>query len=277
MIKIPTIFKNEVYCDEWFNFSSENELLNKIPELKNKKTILVGALSNVMFRNNFNGIILHSNIKDIEIIDDKTIKIGSGLLVNDFVDFCVKNDIYLPILKQIVGIPAEMGGILVNNASFANGIENSIIKVHCINIETGEIRDFSKEECCFEYRKTLFKDVLNNKWAIIYIYMRYYSTKNNKEELSTIIETRNKFYLPQTNEGYSGCMFKPKFYGKYLNDAEIKNLTFNDVYILNKFPFRFVNKNNKCSGEDLFQLSEIVINKIYEKYGVKIELEVQFI
>jgi UDP-N-acetylenolpyruvoylglucosamine reductase len=252
-----------------------------LPKLKGKKYIHVGGLSNVMFRKDYNGIILHSKIKDIEIIDDSVIKVGAGLKVNDFVEYCISNDVYLPILKQIFGIPAEIGGILVNNATLSDTIEKSVIKVHCINMETGEIKDFTTEECCFQYRKTIFKDTINNKWAIIYVYFKYYSAKNNKEDLYLILENRNKHFIPTTNEGYSGCMFHVKndhgAIGRYLYDKEIINTTYNNVYILKSFPFRFVNKDNKCSGEDLFQLSEIVMKKIYDKYGVKIDREVQFV
>lgn len=282
MNKIPTIFKNEVYCNEWFDYSSEIELLNYLPHLQGQKYIHVGKLSNVMFRNNFDGIILHSNIKDIEIIDQNTIKIGAGLTVDELTRYCVDNDVYLPFLKQIYGIPAEMGGILVNNASMGEGIHKSVIKVHCINLQTGEVKDFSRDECKFAYRTSIFRDVLKNQWAVIYIYFQYYKAKNNEKELNDVVERRAKFFLPGTNEGYSGCMFylrdeKLGSYAQYLQHPEIKSLTYDNVYILNKFPWRFVNKNNKATGEELYQLSEKVIEKIFEKYNVKIEREVQFV
>lgn len=282
MNKIPTIFKNEVYCNEWFNYCSETELLNYLPTLRGQKYIHVGKLSNVMFRSNFDGIILHSNIKDIEIIDRNTIKVGAGLTVDELTRYCIDNDVYLPFLKQIYGIPAEMGGILVNNASMGEGIHKSVIKVHCINLQTGEVKDFSRDECKFAYRTSIFRDVLNNQWAVIYIYFQYFKAKNNEKELNDVLEKRARYFLPETNEGYSGCMFylrdeKIGSYAQYLQHPEIKSLTYDNVYILNKFPWRFINKNNKATGEELYQLSEKVIEKIFEKYNVKIEREVQFV
>lgn len=282
MHKIPTIFKNEVYCNEWFDYNSESELLSYLPNLIGKKYIHVGKLSNVMFRTDFNGVILHSNIKDIEIIDNNTIKIGAGLTVDELVQYCIKNDVYFPFLKQIYGIPAEMGGIVVNNASLGDGIHKSVIKVHCVNLQTGEIKDFARDECNFAYRTSIFRDVLNNQWAVVYIYFQYFKAKNNENELTAVVKRRTRNFLPTTDEGYSGCMFYLRSetlgnYGQYLNHPDVKKLTSDNVYILEKFPWRFVNKDNKASGEELYQLSERVIEKVFEKYNVKIEREVQFV
>ena len=281
MKKIPTLFKDNVYCEEWFDYSSENELLEYIPFIKNKKFIHVGALSNIMFRSNYDGIILHSKISEIEI-SNNIIKVGAGVKVQDFIDYCIDNNIYLPILTDIAGIPAEMGGILVNNATCKDTIGDSVIKVRAINLNTGEIKEFTKEECNFSYRKTIFRDVINNKWAITYIYFKYYKAPNDVSKIQKIIENRDRMYLPKDRElGYSPCMFYLKhnntYASSFLRDNEIKNLSYNNVTMLDSFPFRFINNKNKSTGNDAYILSEMVINKVREKFGVVLERETQFI
>jgi UDP-N-acetylenolpyruvoylglucosamine reductase len=283
MKKIPTIFKNDVWCNEWIDYSTEEELIKTIPFLNNTTYIHVGGLSNVMFKENFYGTILHSNIKEIDIIDNRTLKVGSGLKVQEFIDFCLKNNIYISILPDIAGIPAEIGGIVVNNATRRDTIESAIIKVRAINMNTGEIKEFSKNECNFSYRKTIFRDVMNNPWAITYVYFKYYPVPNDEEKITQAIESRKRICLPSNQEnGYSPCIFYMKNntgepISRYLQDPEIKQMTYNNVSMLSTFPYRFINNNNEASGNDAYILSEKVINAIKEKYGIIIQRETQFI
>ena len=123
--------------------------------------IHIGQGSNLLFLGDYPGVVVHSSIKNIEILDenenDIRIKVGAGVDWDDFVAYCVSKG--WGGIENLSLIPGEVGASAVQNIG-AYGVEacDTLIEVHTYNVETGEKQLFRNEDCKFAYRHSIFKE-----------------------------------------------------------------------------------------------------------------------
>ncbi|MDR0866035.1 MAG: UDP-N-acetylmuramate dehydrogenase [Candidatus Symbiothrix sp.] len=124
----------------------------------------IGQGSNLLFLDNFNGVIVHSGIKGIEKgkedEDHVWLKVGASEDWDSFVAYCV--DKGWGGIENLSHIPGEVGAGAFQNIG-AYGVEASdcITEVHAYSLETGEKKIFSNEDCDYSYRHSFFKEPEN--------------------------------------------------------------------------------------------------------------------
>lgn len=162
LLKHNTFHLNIKTC--WFiEYESEKDLqkLIKNKYFLSQNTYHIGEGSNILFLNDFKGIIIHSKIKGIEILkeDDDYIhlKVGASENWDSFVSHCVNKG--WGGIENLSLIPGEVGSSAFQNIG-AYGVEvsNSINEVHAYSLTTKIKRIFSKKECKFSYRHSFFKE-----------------------------------------------------------------------------------------------------------------------
>jgi len=130
----------------------------------------IGQGSNLLFLDNFNGIIIHSAIKGIEKVkeDNKHIylKVGAAETFDDFVAYCVDNG--LGGIENLSNIPGEVGASAFQNIG-AYGVEagDRIEEVHTYSLQDSEKEIFQNEDCEFSYRHSIFKNEELKGWYYI--------------------------------------------------------------------------------------------------------------
>lgn len=68
--------------------------------------------------------------------------------------------------EHLAGIPGSLGGAIRGNAgAFGREIKDVLHRVRALHLHTGEVRMFSKEECAFAYRTSIFKGA--NPWVLL--------------------------------------------------------------------------------------------------------------
>jgi UDP-N-acetylmuramate dehydrogenase len=139
--------------DDYQYIFSENILINK-------KTLFLGAGSNVLFTQNFAGYVIQSSENAIKIIneDDKFVWIecDSGVNWHNFVKFCVDNNFYG--IENLAMIPGSIGAAPVQNIG-AYGIEQSAFfdSLIAFDFEKGTFIKLDKSQCNFGYRYSILK------------------------------------------------------------------------------------------------------------------------
>ena len=153
------------------HYSSINELSDLINTgvTDQGKLLHIGGGSNMLFLNDFDGLILHSQIKFINLLseDDEHVLIeaGSGVNWDDFVAYCVIKG--WGGIENLSLIPGEVGASAIQNIG-AYGVEvcDTLVEVNTIHIQTGEVRKFNKDDCQYAYRESIFKQSLKGQYAI---------------------------------------------------------------------------------------------------------------
>lgn len=173
-------FGINVAADIFFEYSSVEELSDFITTLRHtseeQKPILhIGEGSNLLFLDNFNGVILHSQIKNIQRISERknviVLRVGSGLKWDDFVAYCTLNGFCG--IENLSGIPGEVGASAVQNIG-AYGVEaaDTILRVEVVDLETGKKRLISKKDCQYGYRNSIFKNEYKGRYAVTYVHYK---------------------------------------------------------------------------------------------------------
>jgi len=176
-LKSYNTFGIDAKAEYFVNLNTNEEIISflKKDEFKDLNKLILGGGSNILFTKDFDGIVLKINNKGIDIVNEDEnyiyIKAKAGENWEEFVNFCIKNN-YAGI-ENLSMIPGNVGAASIQNIG-AYGVElkDVFFELEAVNIETGEIKTFSKEDCKFGYRYSVFKDALKNQYIILSVILR---------------------------------------------------------------------------------------------------------
>lgn len=139
------------------------------PQYQNLPRLILGGGSNILFTHDFDGIIIKNDIKGIEILrenDDRIlIKAGAGEGWHNLVTYCV--DHHWGGIENLSLIPGTVGAAPMQNiGAYGVEIKDVIESVEGIDTITGHVKSFTREECRFNYRESVFKHELKEKYFI---------------------------------------------------------------------------------------------------------------
>ena len=165
---------NAKFFVEIHNETEVKELFSK-KEFKSNKKLFLGGGSNVLFTKDFDGLVILNKLKGIEILEEnsKTVKIRAmgGEIWHDLVIFAVKHDYWG--IENLALIPGTVGAAPMQNiGAYGAELKETLFKVETFEIETGEKKIFSKEECKLGYRDSIFKNELKDKYFIMAVTLK---------------------------------------------------------------------------------------------------------
>ncbi len=122
--------------------------------------LILGGGSNVLFTQDYLGIVVLNKLKGIEIVEetesDITLKVASGVNWHEFVLYTVNND--WGGIENLSLIPGTVGAAPMQNiGAYGAEAKNVITEVQAFEIDTQEWKYFSNNECQFGYRESIFK------------------------------------------------------------------------------------------------------------------------
>lgn len=186
-LKNYNTFHVDANADQFVEITCESNLeyLFSNGTIRENVVFILGGGSNVLFTSDFNGIVLYNNIPGKKII--KTIgntvilEVNSGENWENLVDYCVEND--LGGIENLSLIPGKAGASPIQNIG-AYGVELKDVfqKLEGFYLESGKKGVFTKEECGFSYRNSVFKNELKNKFIVTKVYLKL---TIKKHELNT--------------------------------------------------------------------------------------------
>lgn len=157
---IPNTFGLDVKAGRWLEYASVEELKALIAEGQISSPYLhVGSGSNLLFLGDFEGTVLHSAIRSIELVNQDAEKVwlraGAGVIWDDFVAYCVERGYYGA--ENLSLIPGEVGASAVQNiGAYGVEVKDLISCVETLDVH-GDRRVFGVEECGYAYRNSVFK------------------------------------------------------------------------------------------------------------------------
>ena len=173
-------FNIDVNTKEFVEVNSKDELIEIANKTKDKNVLYLGGGSNILFTRDFDGIVIHLNIKGVQFektnSDETVVQANAGENWNNFVEFCIKNN--LGGIENLSMIPGNVGSAPVQNIG-AYGVELKDVFLTCevFNKNDFSIKTYNLEDCKFEYRNSIFKE---NKSLIILSLRLKLKNKNHK-------------------------------------------------------------------------------------------------
>lgn len=167
-------FGMDIKAKRYVEYDSEEELKTMIPTLMGE-VLHMGGGSNLLFKGDYAGTVLHSAIHGIEIVeendDEVLVRVGAGEVWDDFVAWAVEHG--FGGVENLSLIPGEVGASAVQNIG-AYGVEakDVIVLVETVELSNGQKRVFGTLECDYAYRQSIFKKQLKGKYAITFVTYR---------------------------------------------------------------------------------------------------------
>jgi len=330
-LKSLNTFGIEARCNYFVEINSVQEFLELIQtkEYKENKHLVIGGGSNLLFTKDFEGIVIKNNLKGKEIVSDNgsevTVKIAAGENWHNFVMWCIDNGFCG--LENLSLIPGCVGASPMQNIG-AYGVEIKEVfkELEAYHMTSGEKRNFSKEDCHFGYRESVFKREYKDQYLITSVSyalkkkacvnVSYGAISSELEaagiknptikDVSNAVIRIRKSKLPDPAEtGNAGSFFKnpevskekhdsliqqfpeivayPLTNGNYklaagwlIEQCGLKGYELNGAAVHNKQALVLVNKNH-CTGKAVYELSSYVLQKVFDKFGVNLEREVNIV
>ena len=178
-MRIENTFGIEAEARELITYKSEEDLRKAITFIHENyaglPVLLVGKGSNLLFLNDYNGIVLKSSIKGFEIKEetenDVLVEVGSGEICDEFIAQAIQRGWYG--MENLSLIPGQIGAAAVQNIG-AYGVEacDVIEEVKGISLADSTEHIWKRNDCRYGYRQSIFKEKLWGKYAITRVTFR---------------------------------------------------------------------------------------------------------
>ena len=166
------------YYAEVSSHAEIRELLTD-SRFKDNNKLFLGCGSNILLSQDYSGLVVKINLMGIEVLkeDDHAcfIGVGAGENWHDLVTYCINHG-YSGI-ENLSLIPGNVGAAPMQNIG-AYGVELKDVfhELIALNIHTGEEVVFSKSDCCFGYRTSVFKGEGKGRFVICKVVLKLNKT-----------------------------------------------------------------------------------------------------
>ena len=250
----------------------------KIAKEFNIPLTVIGNGSNLLVSDRgIKGIVLKIEIKKLEFQEDKgkiNIVVGSGeklgIIAQKFLNQEIEG------FEFASGIPGTIGGAIRMNAG-AHGKEmKDIVKTVTYIDREGNIKKINNSEAEFKYRNSIFS---HKDYVIIEAELKL--QKGNKEEILAKMQEYANFRKEKQPFEFpsAGSTFKRGedfITARLIDECGLKGYQIGDAQISEKHAGFIINKGN-ATAEDVMKLIEYTKEQIYNKFGKRIETEIEIL
>ena len=320
----------------FLRFSSVKQLLEAATSMRvaiggksRTSNLILGGGSNILFTNDFDGIVLKNEIEGIEKIEeDETnvyVKCGAGVNWHQFVLHCIENN--WAGLENLSLIPGCVGASPMQNiGAYGVEIKDVFHELTAFHLQENANYTFRAKDCEFGYRESVFKRKYKDQFVILDVTYRlnkqpqlntsYGAIEQELEKMGVkeltiqaisqaVINIRSSKLPDPKDIGNAGSFFKnpsvakDKFLqlkqqfeniiayentdgtmklaaGWLIEQCGWKGFRSGDAGVHAKQALVLVNYGN-ATGDEVFILSEKIIDSVVSKFGVQLEREVNII
>lgn len=173
---------------------SEEELVELLCDenIKLEKKLILGGGSNILFTEDFDGLVIKVSIPKINVIEENDesvlIEAGAGVIWDELVKHCVEKN--YGGIENLTFIPGTVGAAPIQNiGAYGQELSDTFHSLDGVYTETCEKKKFRKSECRFSYRSSIFKEGLKNNFIITLV--RLNLSKNQKP--NTVYKTLQEY------------------------------------------------------------------------------------
>ena len=281
------LFDESLSKHSWFNLGGPAKVIFKPKNLnelsiflKNCKEFnkikVLGAGSNTLIRDGgFDGVIikLGKSFSHLSLLGQNILIAGASALDKNVSNFALENSLsgfeFLSCIPGTIG-----GGIRMNSGCYGEDISKILISVQVMDL-SGKLKVVHSSDIKFSYRGC------NLDNSLIFISATFKgkndSNPNIQKKIINLVERKKKdqpskiktcgstFKNPENNKAWS-----------LIKDSGCAGMKMGDAHISEKHCNFFVNKGN-AKSQDLENLIYQVKNRVLNKTGIKLELELEII
>jgi UDP-N-acetylmuramate dehydrogenase len=136
---------------------------------------ILGGGSNLLISDDgFEGLVIHVDLRGIVVESEDAsvmVRVAAGEPWDPFVALAVENG--WAGIECLSGIPGSTGATPIQNVgAYGQDVSETIARVEALDRRSGTIRTFTKAECLFGYRASLFKNVDRERYVVTAVTFR---------------------------------------------------------------------------------------------------------
>ena len=278
-MKNHTSFKVGGNADIFVTAENTEELICVINAFKENGIayMIIGKGSNLLVTDKgIRGAVvkLGEGLSEVCLKGDTTIYAGAGASLSSIAAFAAEN--FLKGFEFASGIPGSFGGGIFMNAGAYDGEIKDVLESVYVLDSDGLLKTISATELGLSYRKSLVEEK-----GYIVLGGTIKLEKGNKDDIKLLMNDLNGRRRDKQPLNYpsAGSTFKrPEghFAGKLIEDSGLKGFSVGGAQVSEKHAGFVINKDN-ATAEDIINLINHCIDKVYRDTGVTLEPEVRII
>jgi len=272
---------------------SKEEIIEAVRVVKESSLLffILGGGSNLLVADaGFDGLVIKVQSSKIKV-KNETLEAESGAILGQVVTDSIKAN--LTGLGWAVGIPGTVGGAVYGNAgAFGYHLSEVVEKVEVLD-ENDQVRVLSNEDCQFGYRDSIFK---HRPWVILEATFKLKKGKAVKSQklIQEYLSRRKTPSYPSAGSVFKNLEVRglrsevreqiPKEKikggivptGYLIEQCGLKGKQIGGAKISEKHANFIVNLGD-AKASDVVELIKLTKEKIAEKFGIKLEKEIQYL
>jgi UDP-N-acetylmuramate dehydrogenase len=181
-LKNYNTFGIEAKAKQFVAIHSNQELKTVLEQHLADKKFILGGGSNMLLTQDIEALVIHVDIKGRKIIEENDdfvwVESQAGENWHEFVLWTINQN--FGGLENMSLIPGNVGTTPVQNiGAYGTEIKDTFVSCQAMNITTQEMRTFTKEECNFGYRESVFKNEIKDQYIITSVVFKL-SKRNHK-------------------------------------------------------------------------------------------------
>ena len=253
------------------------EEVAKVTELcaqENVPYYIVGNGSNLLVSDKgYDGVIIqiYKQMSQVEV-KGREIYAQAGALLSMVAKRAL--DTELAGFEFAAGIPGTLGGACVMNAGAYGGEMKDVLKSVTVLDKDGNVKKLAKDELELGYRTSV---IAKKGYIVLDAVMELKEGK--AEEIKALMDDLKERRITKQPLEYpsAGSTFKrPEGYfaGKLIQDADLRGFQVGGAQVSEKHCGFVINKDG-ATASDVMELMRQVSDKVYDKFGVRLEPEVK--
>lgn len=270
-----TTFKVGGPADFYLKINSKQQLVKTVPYLNalGLPYFVLGNGSNLLVSDNgYQGVILEIGAEFGGItVEGSRVLVQAGASLAKLAKTAMEHG--LSGLEFAAGIPGTVGGAVMMNAGAYGGEMAQVVTTVTVLAEDGSELVLNRDSMEFSYRSS----VLKNK-SFIVLEAELMLQPGDMQQIRARMEEYAKSRREKQPLQYpsAGSTFKrPEGYyaGKLIMDAGLRGYRIGGAQVSEKHCGFIINIGN-AQASDIYELIEEVKEKVYDKFGVHLEMEV---
>ena len=266
---------------------------------QNLRLFVLGGGTNLLISDSgFDGLVLKPSLMQLEA-HGNVVTVGAGVLVADLLKFTIEHS--LSGLEWAGGLPGTVGGAVRGNAgAFRGEIKDRVVSVESFDAETLETISRDNVACQFGYRSSIFKE--KNGREII-LTTKINMIQGERAAIAAGIQDKINYRLERHPMEYPniGSTFKnvdlklvpdemrdavakvvkvdpfPVVPTAYLiSEAGLRGTQHGGAQVSQKHPNFIVNLGGATAADVKFLIAAVK-ERVFEKYGIRLEEEIQLV
>ena len=179
-LKKYNTFGIEAKAKQFVAVHNLDELKSILENHASDKKFILGGGSNMLLTQDIDALVIHVDLKGKKIIKEDNdfvwVESHAGENWHEFVLWTINQN--FGGLENMSLIPGNVGTTPVQNiGAYGTEIKDTFVSCEAMNIATQEVKTFSKSDCNFGYRESVFKQEAKDKYVITSVVFKL--TKRN--------------------------------------------------------------------------------------------------